>query len=69
MLSRAKYVGEYKNNKKHGQGTYTFASGDKYVGEWKMIDTMDRELILVMESMGWSMEKYDWEVGKNMQGK
>jgi len=30
-----KYVGEWKDGKRHGQGTYTFANGDKYVGEWK----------------------------------
>jgi hypothetical protein len=30
-----KYAGEWKDNKKHGQGTYTFADGGKYVGEWK----------------------------------
>ena len=30
-----KYVGEYKDGKRHGQGTYTFANGDKYVGEYK----------------------------------
>ena len=30
-----KYVGEYKDNKEHGQGTYIFADGAKYVGEWK----------------------------------
>ena len=29
------YEGEWKNNKLHGQGTYTFASGDKYVGNYK----------------------------------
>ena len=29
------YVGEWKDNKKHGQGTYTWANGRKYVGEWK----------------------------------
>ena len=28
------YVGEYKDGKKHGQGTLTCA-GTKYVGEWK----------------------------------
>ena len=27
-----KYVGEYKNNKRHGQGTYTHPNGSKYVG-------------------------------------
>jgi hypothetical protein len=29
------YVGEWKNNDKHGQGTYTYADGDKYVGEYR----------------------------------
>ena len=30
-----KYVGEYKDGKRHGQGTYTFPDGKKYVGGWK----------------------------------
>ena len=30
-----KYVGEYKDDKIHGQGTNTWANGDKYVGEYK----------------------------------
>ena len=34
-----KYVGEWKDGKYHGQGTYIFGSGphlgDIYVGEWK----------------------------------
>ena len=30
-----KYVGEFKNGKKHGQGTYTYINGNKYVGEFK----------------------------------
>ena len=29
------YVGEWKDDKPHGQGTNTFADGYKYVGEWK----------------------------------
>ena len=29
------YVGEYKDGKRDGQGTCTFANGDKYDGEWK----------------------------------
>jgi len=31
----AKYVGEYKNGKKHGQGALTWLDGKKYTGEWK----------------------------------
>jgi hypothetical protein len=30
-----KYVGEIKDDKKNGQGTYFYYNGDKYVGEWK----------------------------------
>ena len=29
-----KYIGEYKNGEKNGQGTVTWTSGDKYFGEW-----------------------------------
>ena len=29
------YVGEWKNGKSHGQGTETFANGNKYVGDYK----------------------------------
>lgn len=29
------YEGEWKNNVRHGQGTYTFADGDKYLGNYK----------------------------------
>ena len=30
-----KYVGEWQNDKWHGQGTYTFPDGEKYVGGFK----------------------------------
>ena len=30
-----KYVGEYKDGKRHGQGTFTHTDGGKFVGEWK----------------------------------
>ena len=33
ILSKsAKYIGEYKDGKRHGQGTFTFDDGSKYVG-------------------------------------
>jgi len=31
----SRYVGEWKDGKKHGQGTFTSPDGDKYVGEFK----------------------------------
>ena len=31
----SKYIGEYKDGKKHGQGANTQANGNKYVGEYK----------------------------------
>ena len=31
----AKYVGEYKSAKKHGQGTLTWLDGKEYAGQWK----------------------------------
>ena len=33
--SGEKYVGEFKDGQKDGQGTYTFPNGKKYVGEFK----------------------------------
>ena len=30
-----KYEGEYKDGKRHGQGTYTWSGGNKYEGEYK----------------------------------
>jgi len=33
--SDGEYVGEWKDNKAHGQGTVATANGDKYIGEFK----------------------------------
>jgi hypothetical protein len=30
-----KYEGEFKNNKPHGKGVYTWLNGELYEGEWK----------------------------------
>ena len=34
-LYGTKYIGEWKDLKKHGQGTETWSNGEKYVGEWR----------------------------------
>ena len=33
-LDGIKFKGEYKDDRKHGMGTLTFADGEKWVGEW-----------------------------------
>jgi len=34
-VDKGEYVGEEKDDKRHGQGTLTFSDGSNYVGEWK----------------------------------
>jgi hypothetical protein len=34
-IDGGKYVGEFKDGKRNGTGTYTFPDGEKYVGEFK----------------------------------
>ena len=47
------YVGEYKDGKKHGQGTYTWFDGGIYVGNGRMGKNMVKEhtLPLLEQSM------------------
>ena len=54
----SRYVGEWKDGKKHGQGTYIKPEGRKYVGEWK-------------DGERWNGTLYDKEgkiIGKFMNG-
>ena len=34
-LQKKLYIGEFKDGKKHGQGTYIYYDGGKYVGDWR----------------------------------
>ena len=56
------YEGKTKfGNQRHGQGTYTWANGTKYVGKWRF-DLMDGE-----GKMTWPNGAYyrgDWKEGK-----
>jgi hypothetical protein len=40
----SRYVGEFRDNKRSGEGTLMFANGDKYVGEWSDGKEKDRAL-------------------------
>jgi len=33
--TNGQYVGEYKDGKRNGQGTYTYSNGEKYIGHYK----------------------------------
>ena len=35
MAEGFKYIGEFKNGKFHGQGSFTYPDGGKYIGEFK----------------------------------
>ena len=56
-----KYVGEFKDGKKHGQGIFTFANGDIYVGEFK--DGKEHGQGTFTKSDG-TIKKGIWENGK-----
>ena len=43
--SGEKYIGEFDNNKRHGQGTHIWPNGEKYVGEFVEGSKMEVELI------------------------
>jgi hypothetical protein len=30
-----KYIGDWKNSKREGKGTFTYTDGERYIGEWK----------------------------------
>jgi hypothetical protein len=36
MFTGNLYNGEWKEDRRHGQGTYSFVSGELYVGQWEM---------------------------------
>ena len=48
MLMEISTLENIKMVYQHGQGTYTYANGDKYVGEYKDGNNTDKELILML---------------------
>ena len=35
LTKGSKYIGDWKDGKQHGQGTFIYSDGKKYTGEWK----------------------------------
>ena len=64
--SGSKYAGDWKDNKKHGQGTYTWVDGDKYVGEYKDDKRDGQGVYIYGPKSEWAGDKY---VGEFKDGK
>jgi hypothetical protein len=46
VLAQRRYVGDFKNAMRHGQGSFTWANGDVYEGDWKE-DVCDGRGVLI----------------------
>ena len=42
------YIGNFKNGKKHGEGTIHYYNGDKFIGEFKDGKKMAKVLLLIL---------------------
>lgn len=59
-----KYVGEWKDGKLDGQGTFTFFNGEKYVGGWKSDRQHGRGAYIYPDGRS---DKGIWKDGKLVQ--
>lgn len=62
------YIGEWKNNNKHGKGIYVYSNGDYYYGDWKegKMDCEDGKYVFKRED---AYYKGRWKEGLFNQGK
>jgi hypothetical protein len=58
FASGSKYVGEFKGDKRSGQGEYIYADGDKYVGEWKDSNKNGQGTYTYGPESEWAGDKY-----------
>ena len=58
-MGSTSYVGEWKDGKRNGQGTFTSTDGSKYVGEYKDGKTWNGTLV---DKDGKIIEKYVYGV-------
>ena len=60
------YLGEWKNDKWHGQGTYIYFNGDKYIGEYKNNKKNGKGTYTYGLNSEWAGDKY---IGECKDGK
>ena len=60
------YLGEWKNDKWHGQGTYIYSNGDKYIGEYKNNKKNGKGTYTYGLNSEWAGDKY---IGELKDGK
>ena len=53
-----KYVGEFKDDERNGQGTFTWVDGEKYVGEWKENKKHGQGTYTYGPNSEWAGQKY-----------
>lgn len=59
--SGARYVGEYEDNKKHGQGIFNYPDGSSYEGKPDLIITIYMQLLLYRK-MGGRLKEWHWHL-------
>ena len=60
--SGAKYVGQFKENKKHGSGIYTYPDGKKFIG--KFLSDRPHGKGKKIAKSGKVLQEGEWENGK-----
>ena len=50
-LNGVRYVGEWKEDKFHGNGSFKYLNGDKYNGGWKMDQEMEGMFTTIMANI------------------
>eukprot|EP01034_Spumella_vulgaris_P023431 gene23431-29649_t len=70
LASGDKYVGDWKDGRRHGSGTYFYCDGDRYDGEWRNDERHGRGVMTYSSDSNAVQEKFEgeWVDGK-MQGR
>jgi len=66
QIPNTKYIGQWKDGKRHGQGTMTYPDGGKYTGQWKNDKRDGKGKMSYYKGDTYSGE---WKEGKNVSGR